>query len=195
MGSCPLRSPFSLSLAAAPDNVHRMLATPCDNIRNAIRKPGVLCLLLCLAWCSACSRQSLKERAKRATNKAGQVVGEGAGSFFTGVGAGVEKTITSYDVRLSDELKRLGVTVTIAKHAEASATNNGQHGLSFYILNKAPVAGTLVIRLFNDDRQEIGRAAAPVDFKADDARYTPFTLDKEIPISLTRYVELDLKRD
>ena len=151
-------------------------------------------LLSCLVLSAGCGQESM-DKAKRATNKAGQVVGEGASSFFTGIGAGIDKTVTSYEVRLSDELKKAGVSVTVAKHIEGVASNNWRQALSFYVLNKAPVSGVLRLRLFNDKGQEIGRSIAPVAFGADDARYVPFYLDKEIPLALTRYVEMDLKKD
>lgn len=156
-------------------------------------KHAVMLLMLCIALCCSCSRESLGDKAKRATNKAGKIVGEGAGSFFAGVGEGVEKTVTSYDVRLSDELKDLGVSVTIAMRTEGNSSNNWQHALSFYVVNKAPVSGALRLRLFNEKDQEIGRAIAQVDFKADDARYVPFTIEKGIPLTLAKYVHLDLK--
>ena len=38
-----------------------------------------------------------------------------------------------------------------------------------------------------------GRATATVSLPPDDARYVPFGLNKEIPLSLTRFIELDLK--
>lgn len=60
-----------------------------------------LLMMIGLVLCGGCGRESLKDKAKRVTNKAGQTVGEGASSFFTGVGEGIDKTITSYDVRLS----------------------------------------------------------------------------------------------
>ncbi|MBI3985824.1 MAG: hypothetical protein HY343_02805 [Lentisphaerae bacterium] len=61
------------------------------------------------------------------------------------------------------------------------------------MINKEPVSGHLRIRLFNDSDQEIGRATTPVSFPSDDARYVPFLLDKEIPVLMTKFVELDLK--
>ena len=41
--------------------------------------------------------------------------------------------------------------------------------------------------------QEIGRSTASIVFPADDARYVSFTLDKLVPIVITKYVEMDLK--
>lgn len=147
--------------------------------------------LMGLLMLAGCGRESLTEKARRASNKAGQVVGEGASSFFTGVGEGVERTVTSYDVRITDELKTAGVSVTIAKHVEPSGTNGP--ALSFYMMNKSAVAGVLRIRLFNATDQEIGRSSSTVDFKADDARYVPFALDREIPLTMARYVILERK--
>ncbi len=141
-----------------------------------------------------CGRESVGDKARRASNKAGQVVGESAGSFFSGVGEGVDKTITNYDVRLSDELKALGVSVTIAKRtAGPGADPLKGDGLSFYLLNRDAVSGTLRLRLFDDQNREIGRAVTPVVFAADDARYVAFALEKDVPLSMTRYVMMDLK--
>ena len=96
-------------------------------------------------------------------------------------------------MRLSDELKATGVSVTIAKHTGGNESNNSQQGLSLYILNKTPVSGTLRLRLFSAKGQEIGRATTTIAFLADDARYVTFTLDKLVPIVMTKYAELDLK--
>ena len=146
-----------------------------------------------LVLLTGCGR--VKEQAKRATNKAGEVVGEGASSFFTGVGQGIDKTVTTYDVRLSDELRNEGLSTTIAKRMDGSSTNNWQQTLSIYVQNKAPLSGNLRIRLFNDKDQEIGRSTTKVGFAADDARYVPFTLDKEIPVTMTKYLQMDVKKD
>ena len=50
-------------------------------------------------------------------------------------------------------------------------------------------------RLYNAATQEIGHATAEVSLPADDARYVPFELNKEIPLSLTKFIELDLKKE
>lgn len=153
------------------------------------------CGLLALTVCTGCSREAIRKKAKQATNKAGQVVGEGASTFFTGVGEGIVRTVTHYDVRLSDELKSLGLSVTIAQSVPAAGEDGKKPALSFYVLNQTALTGTLRLRLFNADGKEIGRSQARVDFAADDARYVPFVLDPEIPLSMTKYVELDLKKN
>ena len=150
-------------------------------------------LLAAIVAATGCGR--IKDKASRATNKAGQLVGEGASTFFTGVGAGIDKTVTTYDVRLSEELRSAAVTTTIAKRMDGSASNNWQQTLSIYIQNQTPLTGTLRIRLFNDKDQEIGRSTTPVVFSKDDARYVAFTLDKEIPVTMTKYVQMDLKQE
>jgi hypothetical protein len=136
----------------------------------------------------------VKEKANRTSNKAGQLVGESAGNFFTGVGAGIDKTITTYDIRLSEDLKNAGIATTIAKRTDGSASNNWQQTLSIYMRNSAPLKGALRICLFNDKDQEIGRATTPIDFAKDDARYVSFTLEKETPVGMTKYMQMDLKK-
>lgn len=150
-------------------------------------------LLAVIVVATGCGR--VKDKASRATNKAGQLVGEGASSFFTGVGAGIDKTVTTYDVRLSEQLRSAAVSTTIAKRMDVSASNNGQQTLSIYVQNQTPLTGTLRVRLFNDKDQEIGRSTTPVVFAKDDARYVSFTLDKEIPVTMTKYVQMDLKNE
>ena len=142
-----------------------------------------------------CNQSETADRAKELTSKAGHAIGEGAGTFFAGVGAGYEKAVTAYDVHIANELAAKGVTVSVAKHAVGSGTNAAQTTLSLYIINKHPVTGTLRIKLFTAATQEIGRATAAVSLPADDARYVPFALNKEIPLSLTKFIELDLKKE
>jgi hypothetical protein len=156
-------------------------------------KTTAMLLVMVAALASGCGR--VKDKAARATNKAGQLLGEGASTFFTGVGEGIDKTTTTYDVRLSEELRSAAVSTTIAKRMDGGASNNWQQTLSIYVQNQAPLTGTLRVRLFNDKDQEIGRSTTPVALAKDDARYIPFTLDKEIPVTMTKYVKMDLKKE
>jgi hypothetical protein len=170
-------------------------------------------LLVAAVLLTGCGKDWAKRQAKKATdkgaavvegigaglaengNKAGKTLGEGLGAVFSGIGEGVEKSVTARDVRISDELVTKGVSVTVTKHTAGTATNQWQHGLSLYVVNKDAVAGTLRIKLFNGSTQEIGRATAPVTLPADDAKYIQFLLDKEIPVLMAKFIELDLKKE
>lgn len=170
-------------------------------------------ILVVAVLATGCGKDWAKNQAKRATNKgaavaegvgeglaengkrAGKVLGEGLGAVFSGLGEGVEKSVTARDVRIADELAKKGVSVTVTKHTAGSATNQWQHGMSLYVVNKDAVAGTLRIKLFNGSTQEIGRATAPVTLPADDAKYVQFLLDKEIPVLMAKFIELDLKKE
>ena len=150
-------------------------------------------LLFATLVAAGCNQSDTADRAKELTSKAGHALGEGAGTFFSGIGAGYEKAVTAYDVRVAPELIAKGVTVSVAKHGEG--TNAAQTTLSLYIINKHPVTGTLRIKLFSAATQEVGRATATVTLPTDDARYVPFHLSKEIPLVMTRFIELDLKKE
>ena len=155
-------------------------------------KSHIAILLAVWLLAAGCGDQSeTADRAKELTGKAGRAIGEEAGTFFSGIGAGYEKAVSAYDVRIARDLLNKGVAVSVAKRTEGVATNT----LSLYIINRQPVAGTLRIKLFSAATQEIGRATAAVSLPADDARYVPFGLDMEIPLSLTKFIELDLKKD
>ena len=156
-------------------------------------KTSGIVFLAAMLIVSGCGR--VKDTATRATNKAGQLAGEGVGTFFTGVGAGIDKTVTTYDVRLSEELKNAGISTTIAKRMDGCESNNWQQVLSIYVQNQSPLTGTLRIRLFNDGDQEIGRSTASASFAKDDARYVSFPLDREIPVTMTKYLQMDLKKE
>ncbi len=143
---------------------------------------------------SGCDQGDSVERAKELSSKAGRAIGAGAGTFVSSVGAAYEKAVTAYDVRPSRELKAHGVAVSVGQQSEGCATNDWCRTLSLYIINQKPVAGTLRIRLFSAATQEIGRATAVVSLPADDARYVPFRLSQDVPLALTKFIELDLKK-
>lgn len=173
----------------------------------------IICTMAPMLLVAGCSRQSAEDRARQATskgtevvegvgeglskagNKAGKVMGEGLGAFFSGVGEGVEKSMTTRDVRISEELKAKGVSVTVTTYGNVVGTNQGQHALSIYVVTREAITGNLRIKLFNGASQEIGRAASAAILPADDAKYVQFLLDKEIPVLMTKFIELDLKKE
>jgi hypothetical protein len=154
-----------------------------------LRSGLILTLLL-----AGCSQGDSVERARELSSKAGRAIGAGAGTFVSSVGAAYEKAVTAYDVRPSRELRARGIEVSVGQVAEGCATNGWCRTLSLYVINHKPVDGTLRIRLFSAATQEIGRATAVVALPPDDARYVPFRLEPEIPLALTRFIELDVKR-
>jgi hypothetical protein len=143
---------------------------------------------------AGCNQGDSVERARELSSKAGRAIGAGAGTFVSSVGAAYEKAVTAYDVRASRELKVHGVAVSVGQQTEGCATNGWDRTLSLYIINQKPVDGTLRIRLFSAATQEIGRATAAVSLPADDARYVPFRLSQDVPLALTKFIELDLKK-
>ena len=149
--------------------------------------------------CVDCSRARQKaaeaaklaeEKGKELATKAGKTVGEHAGSFFAGVGEGVEKSICDYAVTIdSPALATNGVGVTLVRRVDA---DKDPPALSLYVLNEKPLAGRLRIRLLTEDGREIGRGEATVSRPGDGADYVRFPVPKDLPSELVRTVSLTL---
>ena len=155
----------------------------------------LLLLLAAVLACSGCSRAKraasrAADATKSAATKTGQAVGEHVGNFFAGVGEGVETSICDYAVEIADPaLAEAGLGVNLVRRVSESPTNSA---LSLYVLNKAPVSGTLRLRLLAADGREIGRSETAVSCPADAAGYLHFSIPSDMPTELVRSVSLTL---
>jgi hypothetical protein len=170
-------------------NTEGRAANPLPTMKYLPQSGWLLTLLL-----AGCGPGDSVERARELSSQAGRAIGAGAGTFVSSVGAAYEKAVTAYDVRPSRELRARGVAVSVGQVAEGCVTNDWCRTLSLYVINQKPVEGTLRIRLFSAATQEIGRATAAVALPADEARYVPFRLTPDVPLALTKFIELDLKK-
>lgn len=127
---------------------------------------------------------------KAVATKAGKVVGEHVGGFFSGVGEGVEASVCDFPVSIDDPaLVESGISVTLVRHVRDSPDTPM---LSLYVLNAKPVAGTLRLRLLAEGGREIGRGETAFDRAADGAGYIRVPLEKDLPTELVRTVSLSL---
>lgn len=154
-----------------------------------------LLLLAVLVACGGCSRAKraasrAADATKSAAAKTGQAVGEHVGHFFAGVGEGIETSICDYAVEIADPaLVQAGLEVNLVRRVSESATNSV---LSLYVLNEAPVSGTIRLRLLAADGREIGRSETAVSSPADAAGYLRFPIAADMPTELVRSVSLTL---
>jgi len=127
---------------------------------------------------------------KTVAAKTGKVVGEHVGTFFAGIGEGVEVSLCDYAVRIEGAtLEAAGLSSTLVQRV---SDDTGSPALSFYLVNAKPVSGTLRLRLLTEDGSEIGRAETTMARGADAAGYVRFALDKDLPTGLVRTAVLSL---
>jgi len=116
------------------------------------------CFVLALLSFASCGR--VKEEARDALNKGGELAGSAAGEVIEGMATGVEET-WSVDVQLSDALKARGLTLgKVQVEADSAGRDNR---VILYCASSLPFQDTLYALAFDQDGREMGRASVVID--------------------------------
>ncbi|MDT3488306.1 hypothetical protein [Stenotrophomonas maltophilia] len=114
------------------------------------------------------------------SQKAGSAISGTAADFVAGLGEGVDKRM-NVTLQADPGLAAHGLTVTLGK-----SRGMGSKEAAVYVVADKAFKGKLVARALDTDGTEIGRAAAEVEFAADDARYVTFQFNEEMDSQLVR---------
>ncbi|WP_286075317.1 hypothetical protein [Stenotrophomonas sp. 59] len=114
------------------------------------------------------------------SQKAGSAISGTAADFVAGLGEGVDKRM-NVTLQADPGLAAHGLTVTLGK-----SRGMGSKDAAVYVVADKAFKGKLVARALDADGTEIGRAAAEVEFAADDARYVTFQFNEEMDSQLVR---------
>ncbi|WP_146260350.1 hypothetical protein [Stenotrophomonas maltophilia] len=114
------------------------------------------------------------------SQKAGSAISGTAADFVAGLGEGVDKRM-NVTLQADPGLAAHGLTVTLGK-----SRGMGSKEAAVYVVADKAFKGKLVARALDADGTEIGRAAAEVEFAADDARYVTFQFNEEMDSQLVR---------
>jgi hypothetical protein len=114
------------------------------------------------------------------SQKAGSAISGTAADFVAGLGEGVDKRM-SVTLQADPGLAAHGLTVTLGK-----SRGMGSKEAAVYVVADKAFKGKLVARALDAEGTEIGRAAAEVEFAADDARYVTFQFNEEMDSQLVR---------
>lgn len=115
-----------------------------------------LAVLLC--GCGACGRA--KDGVKDAINKGGEIAGQTAGEFIKGAKEGVEETF-AVNVVLGQRVRELGIS-TGQTRATSGAQSSTTNQLGLYLIFSNDISDTLLVKAFDADHLEMGRATLPV---------------------------------
>lgn len=114
------------------------------------------------------------------SQKAGSAISGTAADFVAGLGAGVDKRM-SVSLQADPGLSERGLSLTLGK-----SRGVGSKSAAVYVISNRPFSGRLIARALDAEGVEIGRAAADVEFAADDARYVSFQFNEEMDSQLVR---------
>jgi len=141
-------------------------------------------VLAALALVSGCGKGD--DKAKQSGEKVGQAVTD----FAAGVGRGADKSLL-VNLTLTPEMEAQGLSKSTAK---STGLTEGKKAITVYFVAKTPFKGTLIVKAFNKEGLEIGRALTDVDFGADDAKYTEFAFDDKMDSQLVDKYVVDIKK-
>jgi hypothetical protein len=110
----------------------------------------------------------VKEEAREALNKGGELAGSAAGEVIEGVTTGVEET-WSIDVQLSEALKARGLSLgKVQVEADSAGRDNR---VILYCSAAQAFADTLHALAYDKDGKEMGRASLVIDLPANGADF------------------------
>jgi hypothetical protein len=123
----------------------------------------------------SCRTESGNERMQAATEK----VGETASKAVKGLKTGIEKA-TKINIELSENLKTRGLTLGKTK---LDSKNGGRHNmLNIYMIFDKKMNRNVLLKVFNNQNEEIGRTKTLISGDAGEAKYFDFIFDKRTNI-------------
>jgi len=135
-------------------------------------------ILLCSAFLLASC--SWKEKAKQAVNKTGEIAARAGSELADGMAKGVEKTFQN-EVDIAPELQKAGLSH--GKISINSSDGTDDNIISAYLIFGDKFDKTVMVRVFDENGQEYGRASNQVSGLKGEAKYIDFVFDKRTHIA------------
>ena len=128
---------------------------------------------------SACNLGStIANTTEEVANKTATKAGESTRSFADGVGEGLDKAGNS-SIKLSENLSKKGIKLGGHKIETLSGNDNK---ISIYFIFEEDFTGTITVKAFDKQMQEVGRVKQELSGKKDDAGYIDFVFDERTNI-------------
>ena len=145
-----------------------------------MKKYLLLASVISFAACNLGNKVSnlTEEVANKTATKAGEIIGGSTRRFADGVGEGLDKAGNS-SLQLSEELSKKGIKLGGHKIENLSGNDNK---LSVYFIFEQDFTGTVMVKVFNKQMQEVGRIKQELSGKKDDAGYIDFVFDERTNI-------------
>jgi hypothetical protein len=106
-------------------------------------------------------------------------VGQSAAKVVSGLKTGIEK-VAKINIELSENLKTRGLSLGKTK---LDSKNGGRHNmLNVYVIFDKKINKNVIVKVFNNQNEEIGRTKSLISGDAGEAKYFDFIFDKRTNI-------------
>lgn len=136
---------------------------------------NVLILITIICLNLSCRTDSGNEKLANASKN----VGQSAAKVVSGLKTGIEK-VTKINIELSENLKTRGLSLGKTK---LDSKNGGRHNmLNVYVIFDKKINKNVVVKVYNNQNEEIGRTKSLIAGDAGEAKYIDFIFDKRTNI-------------
>jgi len=111
---------------------------------------------------------------------AAESVTEGTGEVIKAITSGFDESLTKVTVELDEGLAEMVELGRAGRTGEQD--DDGMETVSVYIIPNQDLKGTLTLKAFDKDGNEMGRSKYAVDVASDDAQYHDFKFDDRVPM-------------
>jgi hypothetical protein len=123
----------------------------------------------------ACRTDSGNEKLANASKN----VGTSAAKVVSGLKSGIEK-VSKINIELNENLKARGLSVGKTK---LDSKNGGRHNLlNVYLIFDKNIHKTVIMKVYNNQNEEVGRSKLLLMGSAGEAKYVDFIFDKRTNI-------------
>ncbi len=135
----------------------------------------IIFIALAGIFSNACRTESGNEKLQEASTK----VGTSAAKAVKGIKAGIENA-TKINIELSESLKTKGLNIGKTK---LDSKNGGRHNmLNIYLIFDKKISRNVLLKVLNNQNEEIGRTKSLISGDAGEAKYFDFIFDKRTNI-------------
>ena len=135
----------------------------------------VILFLITIGLNTSCRTDSGNEKLANASKN----VGQSAAKVVSGLKTGIEK-VAKINIELSENLKNRGLSLGKTK---LDSKNGGRHNmLNVYVIFDKKINKNVILKVYNNQNEEIGRTKSLISGEAGEAKYFDFIFDKRTNI-------------
>ncbi len=135
----------------------------------------VILFLITIGLNTSCLTDSGNEKLANASKN----VGQSAAKVVSGLKTGIEK-VAKINIELSENLKNRGLSLGKTK---LDSKNGGRHNmLNVYVIFDKKINKNVIVKVYNNQNEEIGRTKSLISGDAGEAKYIDFIFDKRTNI-------------